>query len=414
MSLGLSTRVSSHAHTQLASRQRLVGHMTDMSPMARVGVALALAWACMQPAQAQQAALSRYPITTQQRDTAQEVAQAGVPLSELAPNAPDSYAVQRGDTLWGISGLFLKSPWRWPELWGMNLQQIHNPHLIFPGQMLVLEKRNGMARLHLANALGSDGSVKLSPRVRAGSLDDAISTVAGHLLEPFFNEAVIFQSSDDLLKAPRIVATQEGRVVLSRGETAYVRGELGGAREWRLFREPKPLRDPSTHEVLGYEAQYVGTATMTQEGTEGTGADGNPLVIPSTFVIDSLRLEAGVGDRLAPMPPREFDTMVPHAPGHELAGQIVSLYGEALTAGQNQIVSINRGTRDGLDRGTVLALWRDGRVTTDPTLADKPAIKLPDERHGLLLVFRTFERMSYALILTVKEPVQVGDRFSQP
>lgn len=355
-----------------------------------------------------------YPITAKQKATAQQVAEAGVPLSELAPNAPDSYTIKRGDTLWAISGLFLKTPWRWPELWGMNIQQIHNPHLIFPGQILYLDKSNGRARLRLAQPLGDGGDGKLVPRVREGSLDDAISTVPVHLLEPFFNEAVIFDTSEELLSAPRVVATQEGRVMLSRGETAYVRGDIGGRRDWRLFREPKPLRDPTTHEVLGFEAQYVGTLTLVSEGTEGTGADGKPVVIPSKFTVNSLRQEAATGDRLAPVPPREFTNIVPHAPKQDIAGQIVSIYGESLAAGQNQIVTLNRGARDGMERGHVLALWRDGNVVRDMTSEDKTVMKLPDERHGLLFVFRVFDRMSYALILNVQEPVRAGDRFTQP
>lgn len=356
-----------------------------------------------------------YPITPQQKATAQQVAEAGVPLSELAPNAPDSYTVKRGDTLWAISSLFLKSPWRWPELWGMNIQQIRNPHLIFPGQVVYLDKSNGRARLRVGQPVGgASGSGKLVPRVREGSLDDAITTVPVHLLEPFFNEAVIFDTSEELLRAPRVVATQEGRVMLSRGETAYVRGDLGGRREWRLFREPKPLRDPTTREVLGFEAQYVGTLALTREGAEGTGADGLPVVIPSTFQVTSLRQEAAVADRLAPVPPREFSNLVPHAPKEALAGQIVSIYGDSLTAGQSQIVTLNRGTRDGMERGHVLALWRDGVLARDLTTDNKQVIKLPDERHGLLFVFRVFERMSYALILNVQDPVKPGDRFTQP
>ena len=357
-----------------------------------------------------------FPITAQQKATAQQVAQAGVPLSELSPNAPDSHTVKRGDTLWGISGLFLKTPWRWPELWGMNLQQIRNPHLIFPGQVLYLEKRDGRARLRLGQPVGGSegGTVKLSPRVREGSIDDAISSVPVHLLEPFFNEAIIFENSDELLRAPRIVATQEGRVMLSRGETAYVRGELGGRRDFRLFREPKPLRDPTTQEVLGYEAQYVGGLALVREGAEGTGADGQPLVIPSTFTITALRQEAAAGDRLAPTAPRDFDNVVPRAPAQDLAGQVVSIYGDGMSAGQNHIVALNRGSRDGLERGHVLALWRDGQVVRDRTTGDGATLKLPDERHGLLFVFRVFDRMAYALILNVQQPVRPGDRFTQP
>ena len=361
-------------------------------------------------------AQANYPVSAQQKATAQQVSQAGVPLSELAPDAPDSYTVKRRDTLWDVSKLFLKSPWRWPELWGMNLQQIKNPHLIFPGQILYLDKSNGTARLRVAQAVGTtvgpNGTVKLSPRVREGSLDDAITTVPVHLLESFFNEAVIFDTSEELLKAPRVVATQEGRVMVSRGETAYVRGEIGGRRDWRLFREPKPLRDPTTKEVLGYEAAYVGTLELIREGLEGTGADGQPVVIPSTFTVSSIRQESSVGDRLSPVPPREFDNLVPHAPKQDVGGQIVSIYGEALTAGQNQIVTLNRGAREGVDRGQVLALWRDGVAAKDKVSGQM--MKLPDERHGLLFVFRVFEHMSYALILNVQEPVKPGDRFTQP
>lgn len=361
---------------------------------------------------AQAQAVPDYPITAQQKATAAKVAEAGVPLSDLAPNAPDSYTVKRGDTLWDISKLFLKRPWRWPELWGMNIQQIRNPHLIFPGQVLYLDKSNGRARLRLGTPVGGD--IKLSPRVREGSLSDAITTVPVHLLEPFFNEAVIFESSEELLKAPRIVATQEGRVLVSRGETAYIRGPIDGHRDFRLFREPKALRDPKTKEVLGYEAVYVGAAELVEEGTEGTGADGNALIIPSTITVKQARQEAMIGDRLTPVPPREFDSVVPRAPTSEISGMVVGLYGEALTAGQNQIVSINKGVKDGVERGHVLALWRDGALVRDVTADGKPTIKLPDERHGLLYVFRVFDKMSYALILTVKDPVKPGDRFTQP
>ena len=356
-----------------------------------------------------------YPITAQQKSTAQKVAQAGVPLSELAPNAPDSHTVKSGDTLWGISKLFLKSPWRWPELWGMNLEQIRNPHLIYPGQVLVLEKSDGRARLRMGQAVGGGGNtVKLSPRVRSSTLDrGAVGAIPLNLIEPFLNEAVIFET-DELQLAPRVVATQEGRVLLSRGDTAYVRGDIGKQREYRLFREAKPLRDPTTKEVLGYEATYLGAAEYTRQGETRTAADGKAEIVPATFVVTSIRQEAGVGDRLAPVPARDFSNYAPHAPQGPLAGQIVSIYGEGLTAGQNQIVALNRGADDGIERGHVLALLHDGARVIDKTDPARPEIKLPDERHGMLFVFRVFKRMSYALILTVAEPVKPGDRFTQP
>jgi LysM repeat protein len=360
-------------------------------------------------------AAANFPITEQQRNTANKVAQDGVALSELSPTAPDSHTVKRGDTLWAISKLFLKSPWRWPELWGMNIDQIRNPHLIYPGQVLYLDKSNGRARLRVGQAVGAPGStVKLSPRVRSKALDnDAISSIPFNLIEPFLNEAVIFQGNE-LEQSPRIVASQEGRVMLGRGDTAYVRGDLSPQqRDFRIFREPKPLRDPTTKEVLGYEATYVGAAEYTRPG-DTRDSDGKAAIVPATFTVTSIRQEAGIGDRLSPVPPSEFSNYAPHAPQGAMAGQIVSIYGDALTAGQNQIVSLNRGLRDGMERGHVLALWRDGTTQIDKTDAARPNIKLPDERHGELFVFRVFDRMSYALILSVKEPVKPGDRFTQP
>ena len=364
------------------------------------------------------AAEPNYPVTPGMRETARQVAQAGVPLSDLAPNAPLSHTVQRGDTLWDISKLFLTSPWRWPELWGMNLEQIRNPHLIYPGQVLYLVKKDGRATLQMARP-GSgmpDNTVKLSPHVRSEVLDNgAIASIPLHLIGPFLNEAVVFET-DELAGAPRVVATQEGRVLLSRGETAYVRGELNGVRDFRLFREPKALLDPTTKEVLGYEARYVGTTTFVNPGEDRVGADGKPEIVPATFRIQDLRIEAGVGDRLHPVPQTDLTAYAPHAPNQPLDGRVISIYGEALNAGQNQIVALNRGSRDGLERGHVLALWRAGAAATDRTQADGRAepIRLPDERHGLLFVFRTFERVSYALILTVQQPVRAGDRFTQP
>ncbi len=361
------------------------------------------------------ASAANFPITENQRNTANKVAQDGVALSELAPNAPDSHTVKRGDTLWDISKIFLKSPWRWPELWGMNLDQIRNPHLIYPGQVLYLDKSNGRARLRVGQPVGTPGStVKLKPRVRSSGTDgDAIAAIPFNLIEPFLNEAVIFPANE-LEKAPRIVAAREGRVLIGRGDTAYVRGDLGTQRDFRIFREPRPLRDPSTKEILGYEATYVGAAEYIRPGETRSATDGKAEVVPATFTVTSIRQEAGVGDRLSPVPPNEFSNYAPHSPQGAMAGQIVSVYGEALQAGQNQIVALNRGTRDGMERGHVLALWRDGISVIDATDASKPTIKLPDERHGNLFVFRVFERMSYALILTVKEPVKAGDRFTQP
>jgi hypothetical protein len=361
-------------------------------------------------------AAPNYPITEQQRDTAQKVAEAGVPLSELSPDAPSSYTVKRGDTLWGISEIFLKRPWRWPELWGMNLQEIRNPHLIFSGQTVYLDTSNGRARLRVGQSVDG-GVLKLSPRVRRSALDDsAIPSIPFNLIEPFLANAVIFEGNV-LESAPRIVAAQEGRVLLTRGDTAYVRGDYGKDTVFRLFRQAKPLKDPMTSEVLGYEAAYIGTAELVKQGETRVSDAGLTEVVPDSFIVTSIRQEAGVGDRLAPAASQQFENYAPRAPAAPLAGQIVSVYGDALSAGQNQIVALNRGATNGLERGHVLALWQGGRPDVDKTGTDgvpRTAMRLPDERHGMLFVFRVFDRMSYALILSVKEPVRAGDKFTQP
>jgi hypothetical protein len=386
--------------------------MTRRDRFASLGAIGALTAVALGAAGSAQAA--DYPVTSNQRSTAQRVAQEGIALADLAPGAPDIYTVKTRDTLWEISKLYLKSPWRWPDLWGMNLEQIRNPHLIYPGQVLYLDKSNGRARLRMGQASGPTGTDRLSPRVRSSELGaDALSSIPFNLIEPFLNEAVIFQANE-LATAPRIVATQEGRVILGRGDTAYVRGELGRGTEYRIFREPKPLLDPTTKEVLGYEATYVGAAEYTQQGETQVDAAGKSEIVPATFLVTSVRQEAGVGDRLAMVPGREYTNYAPHAPSGPMSGQIVSLYGDALTAGQNQIVALNRGAVDGMERGNVLALIRKGDKVVDTTDPSRPTIKLPDERHGMLFVFRVFDRMSYALILSVKEPVVPGDRFTQP
>ena len=372
------------------------------------------------------------PITNAQQSTAQEVARKGVPLSELAANAPDSYTVKSGDTLWGISGLFLKSPWRWPELWGMNLEQIRNPHRIYPGQVLRLERRNGMATLRLddgtgRNADGDLNTVRISPRNRIESLaSNALPTLKPSVIEPFLAEPIIIDAAE-FAAAPRIVSAQEGRVLLTRGDRAYARGQTGEpllddqAQEklFRVFQTAKPLKDPDTGLVLGYEAVYAGKAILRSSETtsEETDADGKitTAIVPARIDIVSAKAEIRVGDRLLPEPPREVRTYTPHAPQGPVSGRIVSVYGSAVeNAAQNQVVVINKGKLDGMDSGTVLAILKNGGRIIDKQDETRPLIKLPDERNGLMMVFRTFDRLSYALILDITDGVRVGDRLAAP
>jgi hypothetical protein len=298
----------------------------------------------------------------------------------------------------------------------MNLEQIHNPHLIYPGQVLVLEKVDGRARLKLANAVGSTDTVKLEPGVRSESSDfGAISSIPMNVIGPFLNDALVFEN-DELNRAPRVVATQEGRVVSSTGDIAYVKGDLSPARSWQLFRAPRPLVDLETNQILGWEARYVASADRIRQGETRPGAGPMPagVDVPSTIRITSVHDEVSVGDRMAPAAVRDFEPFVPHAPTGELNGMVIALYGDSLTASNNQIVAINRGKHDGVERGHVLAYWTEGHVVKDETDDHHPLMKLPDERHGLLFVFRVFERVSYALVLQADEPVVPGARFSKP
>ena len=369
-----------------------------------------------------------YPVTATQRATAQQVAARGVPLAELAPNAPDTYVVQRGDTLWAISGLYLKRPWRWPELWGMNLQAIANPHLIYPGQTLYLEKADGYARLSTSRGGGAGETVRVSPRTRYESLADAaLPTVKMHLIEPFLVQPLVVDELA-LAQAPRIIATRDKRVIMANGDRAYVRGPQGNPlamtpetpRQYLVFRNAVPLRDPETGLVLGYEAQYVGRAELARgESLEQTTKDGREAVtdiVPATVDLTGVKEEVRIGDRLLPAPQRSLVNYAPHAPQGPVQASVMSIYGSgaSASAGQNQVITINRGSADGMDAGMVLQLRTGGERIRDKTDEERAMVRLPSEPNGLAMVFLTFERVSYALILQAERDVVVGDRLVNP
>jgi len=404
------------------------------------------------PAAAQSA--SRLPVTPTQRATAQQVAAQGVPLSALAPDAPDQYTVRRGDTLWRISSLFLKSPWRWPELWGMNLQDIRNPHLIYPGQQLYLERLGDRAFLRARR--GADGevgdTVRVSPRNRIEMLGTGpLPTLEPHLIEPFLTEPLVVDD-DSFQRAPRIVAlANQSRVLVAKGDRAYVRGpadapllkQAGDPTEFRVFRNAKPLKDPVTGETLGYEGHYVGQATLVRgesEAEEDAGAapavrptrwpangevqteprraaapEPRALPVPATVDVISSKEEMRAGDRLLPEPPREYRNYVPRVPAVPVDARVVAVPGSAVRyAGQNQVVVINKGLQDGIESGHVLALLSTGPKLMDKTDEARSLMKLPDERNGIAMVFRPFERVSYVLVMEITNPVQVGDKLVNP
>ncbi len=369
----------------------------------------------------------KYPITDAQRSTAQQVAEKGIPVSELAPNAPDTYVVKRGDTLWDISRMYLKSPWRWPELWGMNLKALPNPHLIFPGQTLYLDKSDGYARLRTQPTGGSD-TVRLSPRTRTDSLASlALPTLKTHLIAPFLVEPLVADAAT-IEQAPRLVATTDQRVLMAAGDRVYARGnpdaplstKPGQPRSFRVFREAIPLKDPVTGEVLGYEARYLGNAELARSETTEEISDGKgnlkQVAVPATVDITSTKEDIRAGDRMLPEPPRTFKNYIPHEPQTSVNARVVSIYGSTpvAVAGQNQVIAINMGTAQGMEPGHVLTLLTQGDRVRDTTAEGKPTIKLPSEHNGLAMVFLTFERVSYALLLDVRTGVRVGDRLVNP
>ncbi len=419
--------------------------------------ALALGWLALLPTamvMAQQG--PNYPVTASQRSMAAQVAQAGVPLSELAPDAPDDYTVRRGDTLWGISSRFLRSPWRWPALWGMNMDQIRNPHLIYPGQQLYLDRSGDRARLLVRGAAEGEAgaTVRVSPRNRIELLGGGpLPTLQPHLIEPFLSEPLVVDDAT-FEQAPRIVATNgERRVLLAAGDRAYVRGPVDAPvllgpdrpKRFRVFRNATPLKDPVTGEILGYEGQYVGSAELLSgesdaydttydaateplqpprmpaagyhDGPALLSKDQRPKIpVPATISVLANKEEMRTGDRLLPEPAREFRSYVPHAPTTPIDARVVSVYGSAVRyAAQNQVVVINKGLRDGVENGHVLELRSTGPQMLDKTLSERgEMIQLPDERNGVAMVFRPFDRVSYALVMEITDPVQVGDKLVNP
>jgi hypothetical protein len=338
---------------------------------------------------------------------------------QVKDTAPDRYVVQKGDTLWSIATKFLKDQWRWPEIWRMNQEQIRNPHLISPGDVLVLDRSVSPPQLRLgdrgpAPAAGGeqpegDNSVKLLPRVYTSPVAaEAIPPISSKAIEPFLTQPLLIEEGG-LAKAPRIIATEENRINLGSGNVAYVTG-FGDAEEsfWQVYRAGMPLVDPDTQKTLGYEAVFLGTARVTRKGE------------PATVQIVSSKKEISAGDRLIVAPPPTLSQYVPHPPDSTINGRIIGLYDALSTSvgGRDSIISINRGRRDGLEAGHVLAIHRNVLVYDQKDYLKSrersPVIQLPPERYGLVFIFRTFDSVSYGLVMESSRPVQGGDIVQNP
>lgn len=327
------------------------------------------------------------------------------PDIKLQDNVPDRYVVVQGDTLWGIAAKFLKDPWRWPEMWKLNQNEVKNPHRIYPGDVIVLDRSGPQPELKMGE------TVKLSPRVRAEDVgSQPIPSIPPRVIEPFLTRPLVIEP-DGLDNAPRIIAAQADRVYLGSGDVAYVVGIPDAKPDslWQIYRPGKPLIDPESQTTLGYEAVFLGDSRVIKGGE------------PATIRIFGAQQEIGKGDRLIAAAPLVLHSYAPHAPRTLVQGRIIGSSGGMRETGQQNVVTLNKGRNDGLEPGHVLALLRLGRTNVDRTTlsrwyaADKvETTKLPDERYGLVFVFRTFDRVSYALVMSASRTVQIDDVVTTP
>jgi hypothetical protein len=330
--------------------------------------------------------------------------------SLLKPDHPARYIVKQGDTLWDISSMFLADAWRWPEIWGVN-PAIENPHLIFPGDEIVLRYVDGKPQLLVSR--GDEGrtirltpepnpDTKLAPRVRAEPLTSSIPAIPLGAIAGLLNTGRIV-GPDTLANAPHILAGERERLVFGPGDDFYARGDWeGDASVYGVFRPGEVYQDPVTHEVLGYEAQGMGVARVLRRTDD-----------VYTMRLTSIHEDVRIGDRLLPTEQRRVESMFyPSAPDDEIDAVIMTLLGGASVIGKNQVVAINRGEINSLEVGHVLAVYKAGKIVRDQVRREQ--VSLPGERVGLLMVFRTFEKMAYGLILQTSEPIRVGDLLQNP
>lgn len=324
------------------------------------------------------------------------LAQGTAPL-RLADGAPDRHIVVLGDTLWGISSKFLKDPYRWSELWRMNAEDVRNPHRIYPGQVLVLDRSGDQPRLRL-------GTVKQPPREYSEALRKGIPSIEPRDIEPFLSEPRVLDAAG-FDAAPRVVALQDGRVIAGAGDTIHTTEATpasGQQKRWQLFRPGKALVDPDTKETLGYEGLYLGTARQTQTG------------VPSSFLVLTSKQEIIRDDRLLVAPREDVVNYIPHPPNKLIQAKVLGIYGGVNFGGPQSMIVLNRGKADGLEPGHVLAADVAGLVVSNRYQGEKTDYQLPDSRNGLVFVFRVFDRVSYALVMNATRPVVVGDHVRTP
>ena len=327
---------------------------------------------------------------------------------QLQQDAPDRYVVVKGDTLWDISGRFLKTPWRWPEIWNLNQDQIKNPHWIYPGDVIVLDRdAAGNPRLRLLQQTDLANS-RLGPRARMTPLNKiAIPALPLSVVGPFLAKPLVIDEGQ-LAKSPRLVAGPDSRVMMTTGDKTYAVGldkvgAMAGSR-WQIYRPGKPLPDPESKDgkgILGVEAIYVGDAEVLRVDDV------------STLKVTGSVQEILVGDRLVAADDSDPHSYLPHAPKGEVRGTVISSFNGVDESGQYYIVTINRGLKNGLERGHVLQVYRHGRPVAKES-KDEASRLTPAEQYADLMLFRVFDRVSYGLIMRSADSVHIGDEVREP
>lgn len=318
---------------------------------------------------------------------------------------PEQYRVKKGDTLWDIAALFLREPWRWPEIWRRN-PQIDNPHLIYPGDLIRLEYVDGQPRLALdrgrAPARRDGRTLKLTPEIRETQHARAIPALPLAQVNYFLSRSLAIDGVA-LDAAPQVLAAEQQHVLATAGDDVYARGDFADAAGfYGIYRQGDQYIDPVTKEVLGIRAQDIGAGEVT-----AVSAD------VATLRVTRAAQEIKPGDLLLPTEERRMDsTFYPNAPAAEIEGRMIAVEGAVQYGGHLDVVALNRGERDGLEVGNMLVVYQPGERLRDSPRGE--AAELPAERAGLLMVFRTFEKMSYGLVLEANRPLAVGDLVRNP
>lgn len=323
----------------------------------------------------------------------------------LQPNYPVKYVVRTGDTLWEIASRFLRDPWRWPDVWDFD-NKIENPQFIYPGDVVVLVKANGKPMLKVQRSEAKTITTRLTPKIRATPLDQAIPTLPMDAIKQFVSQPRLL-AERELQSSGYVVASAGEHLIGGIGDQIYVRGlPPGKTTTFTIYRTGKTYQNThgKSDETLGYEAIYVGTAIVKSFGD------------PSTLLITDARRETLIGDRLLPAARQENEPQwVPRAPDAPVEGRIIDVVDAVARVGQFQTVVLNLGEFDGLQRGHVLAIYRAGPDARDVVSSDsRDSVQLPDTRAGLAMVFRTFDRVSYALVMKAEQDIHLYDAVRKP